>query len=84
MINELKTSKELMEWGSKNESGSESKPEEGEIKNEDMDRIKPKTRPLSTKTEDPANTRSVKTSRKGPREGRELSFNKPTRNIKFL
>lgn len=31
LINELKSNKEYMEWGTKDESGSESKPEEGEI-----------------------------------------------------
>jgi hypothetical protein len=50
-----------------------------------MDKIRPKIRPLSTKTQDLQNSaKSAKTSRKGPREARELSFNKPIRNIKFL
>ena len=74
-----------MEWGGKNESGSESKPEEGEIDNEEMDKIKLQMRPLSTKTQDvQGSAKTSKTSRKGVRETRELSFNKPIRNIKFL
>ena len=52
-----------------------------------MQNFKPKNnRPLSTKTEDQQNTvkSTTKNSRKGPRETREFSFNKPIRNIKFL
>ena len=53
-----------------------------------MNSIKPKSksRPLSTKTEDQQqNTvKTTKTSRKGQREARGYSFNKPIRNIKFL
>jgi hypothetical protein len=52
-----------------------------------MDSLKPKTRPQSSKTEEPQKSvQTTKTSRKGPREvaAREYSFNKPIRHIKFL
>lgn len=49
-----------------------------------MNSFKPKNRAFSAKTEDAQNSVKTKSSRKGTREGRQYSFNKPTRNIKFL
>jgi hypothetical protein len=84
LLTELKTNKELIEQGNKCESGSESKPEETEINNEELEGLKP-SRPSSTpSTQEINNSKTMKISRKGNREGKEFNFNKPIRNIKFL
>jgi hypothetical protein len=84
MIAELKNNRELLDQGNKWESGSESKPEEMEVNNEDLEDLKP-IRPASTPSTQTINrSKMINVSRKGNRDGKEFSFNKPTRNIKFL
>ena len=83
MLTELKTKPELLEMGEKNQSGSESKPEETEINNEEMESIKP-IRPFSTKNTQDITSKTNKTSRKGPRQNIQISFNRPVRKMKFL
>lgn len=59
-----------MEQGNKWESGSESKPEENEVNNEEMEGIKP-IRPTSTPSTKIINqTKTIKVSRRGTRDGK--------------
>lgn len=67
ILTELKTNKELLELGGKGESGSESKPEETEINNEELEGLKP-VRPSSTPSnQEVNNSKTMKLSRKGNR-----------------
>lgn len=68
LVAELKNNKDLLAQGNQWESGSDSKPEEGEVNNEELEELKP-MRPASTPNTN-GRQKGIKVSRKGYRDGK--------------
>lgn len=82
LLTELKNSKILMSIGYVNQSGSDSKPEEGQLNNQQMESLKTNKQ---TESITDSQSKTVKISRRGIREARDHNYhNRPIRNIRFL